>query len=1205
MITNRISPFVKRMRTNGGTIYTFSSAVEDIGLNINERNNVVKLSHFALLDIPSINDDTSIVTNNFNVQSISGAWEYEQSNASIKDGRVLIAESFQNYALNLESTLLAQPNYDPTLIRTVTERVFWKWLKETGAIRFSKDVSTIQKQYWSEEIDADGSLGYNSVVKYIGQVSAGNVRTDSFGTYNETYILVPTSHGQTDAYFEIIEDSNYRHGMDIGGLSENILGRENYTLPHPDGLSFRAYYDFMDSSTQSGTTPWLTYYDNSTGGYIPGWWYTAEGREPIYPDNTYFTDSSAYLTSGIYNTNLKYQNGGNTIEFKRSNIDCLSLIFDINELKDVYDDTSMTYDRMAIQHSVNDSFNFNAVLIYYTVYNSTQDQVLGRNLLGVLFIDAPSGNTQDIGFGGIVIPSLEKIQSGPSGFGTSYSLRLNIKTDNMVDDTAATIIDLATSDQLWADDWTEAFANLNSAVNILTQNNSVINHISTQYSDIQSTHTQILNDFETLQWQVNDIGRDIAGTPNVIPMFTNGDDPIIDSSIYMRFGNVGIQTAEPLYPLHVVGTTKTDDIIIQNAIRDISNNVILGYGSPLQLGASTNSREINIYTGNLQSAIHIDTSNNINFRGDVSIVHDLNVDGSSFLKDIYADNIFSKTFDFKKSYIKDNSIGSQFSWESGYLTIIASSDVSASGNTGDIQVNSGGALLSDSSFYWDFTNHRLGICTRDPSVEFHIIGNAKIDGSINITGNVNIEKNLKVLGNIASPGSNTQILYNNSGNITANPSITWNNNILSIDGSISLTKGITSVGGITSSGLVNINNNIILGNTVSRSIYIATGGSPQVLTIHSNDQISDTAAGGSLILRAGDSYNIKGATTYLLGGSSYFNTGGDVDIRGGLVSGGGLATGGNVNIDGGSALGSGGHVSIYGGNSTGTGNGGDVSINAGGYNVGRPGYIYIGNTPLDTSAIYLGNNITLPVGIAKPYQMLYADSADGYKLKRGYNGRIDYTNNSLDISANIGNVTEVSTGLFIMNNSGNSNAFANIDFATATGFSNTYSSARIAFRGSNNTNINDTTNYIGFFLYNGSTSLNHTEKFRMARSGNFHADGDIIAYSTMITSDERLKNNIYTLEEDSLYKINQLRPVTFNWKDENRSDRSSGFIAQEFEKIFPSLVSKNIKLNDSNEEEYLHIRYNELIPHMINAMKQQQDMINDLKKEINQLKNKI
>ena len=67
---NQITPFVKRMRVQGGTIYTFSSAVEDIGLNINERNNVVKVSHYALLDIPEISAPDNLQQNRFNVLAI-------------------------------------------------------------------------------------------------------------------------------------------------------------------------------------------------------------------------------------------------------------------------------------------------------------------------------------------------------------------------------------------------------------------------------------------------------------------------------------------------------------------------------------------------------------------------------------------------------------------------------------------------------------------------------------------------------------------------------------------------------------------------------------------------------------------------------------------------------------------------------------------------------------------------------------------------------------------------------------------------------------------------------------------------------------------------------------------------------------------------------------------------------------------------------
>ncbi|WP_369622481.1 hypothetical protein, partial [Pseudoalteromonas distincta] len=41
-------------------------------------------------------------------------------------------------------------------------------------------------------------------------------------------------------------------------------------------------------------------------------------------------------------------------------------------------------------------------------------------------------------------------------------------------------------------------------------------------------------------------------------------------------------------------------------------------------------------------------------------------------------------------------------------------NVSASGSTGYVQVNNGGSLGSDSNFFWDLTNHRLGIGTTVP-----------------------------------------------------------------------------------------------------------------------------------------------------------------------------------------------------------------------------------------------------------------------------------------------------------------------------------------------------------------------------------------------------------------------------------------------------------------------------------------------------------
>jgi hypothetical protein len=334
----------------------------------------------------------------------------------------------------------------------------------------------------------------------------------------------------------------------------------------------------------------LEYIDSSI--YVAGSWFTAEGITPMASKNAYLIDSSAYITNGKIKTQLRYTSGPDVIEFQRSNVDCIELIWDLNKLKSIYNDPTLTFDKLAQQgpngYSINDAFEFNAALIYYTIYNAVQDTVLSVNLLGILFLDAPSGSTQNMvtGGGGIVLPSLEKIQSNAGGFGTSYSLRLNIRTDNMTDDTQAIIYDQATSNQLYAEDWNQAFFQLGQALNILTQNNSTINFISNQYNTVVNAQTQMGNSLTALQQQVNTISRDIIGTPGSIAVYTDGVDPIGDSSIYQNptSGNIGFKVANPTWPVQIDASLKTKDIYVEGSVKDVSGNVLAGPGSPFQMG---------------------------------------------------------------------------------------------------------------------------------------------------------------------------------------------------------------------------------------------------------------------------------------------------------------------------------------------------------------------------------------------------------------------------------------------------------------------------------------------------------------------------------------------------------------------------------------------------------------------------------------------
>jgi len=56
------------------------------------------------------------------------------------------------------------------------------------------------------------------------------------------------------------------------------------------------------------------------------------------------------------------------------------------------------------------------------------------------------------------------------------------------------------------------------------------------------------------------------------------------------------------------------------------------------------------------------------------------------------------------------------------------------------------------------------------------------------------------------------------------------------------------------------------------------------------------------------------------------------------------------------------------------------------------------------------------------------------------------------------------------------------------------------------------------------------------------------------TSAERFKTNITTLDSQ-IENVSLLKPVSFNWKEDNRED--IGLIAEEINEVYPELIGKN------------------------------------------------
>jgi hypothetical protein len=138
-----------------------------------------------------------------------------------------------------------------------------------------------------------------------------------------------------------------------------------------------------------------------------------------------------------------------------------------------------------------------------------------------------------------------------------------------------------------------------------------------------------------------------------------------------------------------------------------------------------------------------------------------------------------------------------------------------------------------------------------------------------------------------------------------------------------------------------------------------------------------------------------------------------------------------------------------------------------------------------------------------------------------------------------------------------------------------------------------------YFYTSAAATTSRVINFRMNHK-DFHADGDITAYSTQTGSDIRLKKNIRDLDS-CLDKTLSLRGVKFDWKDEHKGNDQLGFIAQEVEEVLPEVVNDIDSLGDRHGETHKVVNYQAVVPVLVEAIKELKQEIDDLK---DQLKNK-
>lgn len=586
------TPFIKIPQEQGGTFYTFSSAAKDLTKGFSNDNIKLVFSKFVCLNLPDFqsvhpdgyhkDDESSKTTNYIQLSSILGASGKNLSDTQYMhrtDMNIAFAEHMQNYILNLEEMIMSNENYDNTTHKSVAERIFFKWLIETGAIRFRNSTKneTTQEEY-TNFTEADDNLEtyngdvtnydkYNRVVKYIGDIDIINNVDMAGEAYSELYINIPTEVGKTPTIlFESISDKNYGpNALNNGGIIKNensenaeyIIGRNSNTL-HSQGLSTRAFYD------EPRTNSYILGYrptsnpnnldinldvdsDSEYDGYKNGALDTSEN------DNSKF--NTAYSDDNIdQNYIIRFAGGepaGESYHITRSKLDGIGIDFDESHYYKIANNPAISTFSEFNGISEAESFEFNAILVYYDIIDSATNKPSARNLYGILILDNVVNNSAPTRSGCMPDAYIQRYPkfkpnkiTGQNG--NSYGFKINLRFDVAPGTSGVhTIINEYNTFSMQI--FSEAMAQLQVATKVLLQQRELIEKLYDRILKLETSYYNIpdINMLErritTIEDTIDANSAALKNSDSLTDLISKNSDEIEKINTILSTNNITLQ----------------------------------------------------------------------------------------------------------------------------------------------------------------------------------------------------------------------------------------------------------------------------------------------------------------------------------------------------------------------------------------------------------------------------------------------------------------------------------------------------------------------------------------------------------------------------------------------------------------------------------------------------------------------------------------
>ena len=244
-----ITPYLKPLSTQGGTLYVFPSVSKDLTRTFVSNDYEFKFSHFACLNLPDIyngkyfedgdSDPTNDLPKGLYLSTLMGSYAPSGEWTSDVIGKT-IAENLQNYVMNFETAILNgegdNDDYDNDILTSVSEKVFFNWLQKVGGIKFDSDSNTEYFYSYAER-----------TVQYIGNIDVSNTVEINGDSFEELYLHIPSTAGASiSVQFRLGELTDNKNYLDkeyvLGDDSEYIIGRKDGD-ESPYGLNIKSFVD--------------------------------------------------------------------------------------------------------------------------------------------------------------------------------------------------------------------------------------------------------------------------------------------------------------------------------------------------------------------------------------------------------------------------------------------------------------------------------------------------------------------------------------------------------------------------------------------------------------------------------------------------------------------------------------------------------------------------------------------------------------------------------------------------------------------------------------------------------------------------------------------------------------------------------------------------------------------------------------------------